>query len=103
MLALTRCVLILFKLLLTYICIQTHKFYGDQKHDIEDKEFADDIQEFYKNDRKLLLKGHECSYFFFSLRSYEKLSSTTFSDLFASTMVESVGKSIKPQVPYRFA
>ena len=77
---------------------QTHKFYGDQDLKIEDAQFAKDIHEYYHNDRKVLLKGNETDYFFFGERSFKKMTSPTFSNLFASTMKEAVGQEIKPQV-----
>ena len=77
---------------------QTHKVYGDQHHEIEDAEFARDIHEYYKHDRKVLLNGRKCEYFFFGVNSRKKMSSKRFSALFASSMQEAVGKRITPQV-----
>lgn len=78
--------------------LQTHKFYGDQKHTIEDEEFAADIHQYNNEDREILLNGGASDYFFFRLQDKGKMSSKSFSRLFADSMEASVGQRITPQV-----
>jgi hypothetical protein len=65
---------------------------------VEDEEFAKDIHEFVKNDRKVLLGGAQCDHFFFGAKTKREMGASIVTSFFSESMKESVGKRINPQV-----